>query len=226
MNETLVTRVTRIVGGGFHALLDAMEQAAPEAVMAQAIREVDQVIDEVRAELGRVLAARHIADSNLARLRQRHAELAAQIGVAVARGEDDLSRAGIAKQFDIESQWPVLDRAIAKATDDGRELEGYLLALQGRRREMEDALHDFIAAQATLERSATGGASPEAGIHRVERAESAFGRVLARQAGLGAAPVREGAVEAGRLKELAELARNHRIEERLAALKARQDPPL
>lgn len=62
MKETISTRVTRLVSGSLHALLDAMEQAAPEAAMAQAIREVEQVIDEVRAELGRVLASRHVAD--------------------------------------------------------------------------------------------------------------------------------------------------------------------
>jgi phage shock protein A len=199
-----------------------MEQAAPEAVMAQAIREVDQVIDEVRAELGRVLAGRHIAASNLARLDQRHEELSAQIEVAVGKGEDELSRAGIAKLLDIEAQRPVLEKAIAKAGEDEKELEGYLLALRARKRDMEESLNEFIASRAARERTgAAGGAPSDSGTRRVEQAESAFGRVLARQTGLASTAALDGAAEAGKLKELAELARAHRIEERLAALKAK-----
>lgn len=223
MKETIATRVTRLVSGSLHALLDAMEQAAPEAAMAQAIREVEQVIDEVRAELGRVLASRHVAESNLARLAERHAALAAQIAVAVEKGEDDLSRVGIAKQLDIEAQRPVLEKAVAQAGDDERELQGYLLALQGRKRDMEDALNDFLAARAQQARAGSGGAGPDSSAARAERAGSAFDRILARQTGVGSQAARDGAAEAAKLKELADLARNHRIEERLAALKARRE---
>jgi phage shock protein A len=223
MKETISTRVTRLVSGSLHALLDAMEQAAPEAAMAQAIREVEQVIDEVRAELGRVLASRHVAESNLARLAERHAALAAQIAVAVEKGEDDLSRVGIAKQLDIEAQRPVLEKAVAQAGDDERELQGYLLALQGRKRDMEDALNDFLAARARQARAGSGGAAPDGGAARAERAGSAFDRILARQTGVGSQAARDGAAEAAKLKELADLARNHSIEERLAALKAQRE---
>ena len=44
MTDTIASRVTRVVGGSVHALLDAVENAAPESTMAQAIREVDQAI--------------------------------------------------------------------------------------------------------------------------------------------------------------------------------------
>ncbi|SMF96432.1 phage shock protein A (PspA) family protein [Methylomagnum ishizawai] len=220
MKESIATRVTRIVGGSLHGLLDAMEQAAPEAAMAQAIREVDLAIDEVRAELGKALAHRHLAESNRARLETRHGELAAQIAVAVARGEDGLSRAGIAKQLDIEAQQPVLDQAIAAAVRDGQELESYLLALQAKKRDMEDALRDFIAARAAQQRGPVGGGGADTSAGRVEQAEAVFGRILARETGVVPAAARADAAEAAKLKELAELARNHAIDERLAQLKA------
>src|SRR5262245_18369637 len=51
MTDTIASRVTRVIGGSVHALLDAVEDAAPEGTMAQAIREVDQAVDEVRGEL-------------------------------------------------------------------------------------------------------------------------------------------------------------------------------
>ena len=61
MSETLSRRVDRLVSGGFHALIDAAENLAPEAVMNESIREIERAVDEVRAELGKVLAQKHLA---------------------------------------------------------------------------------------------------------------------------------------------------------------------
>src|SRR5437588_7548151 len=79
MSDTVASRVTRVIGGSVHALLDAVENAAPEASMAQAIREVDQAIDEVRSELGRVEAVKHLAVSSLNKLNSQKETLAEQI---------------------------------------------------------------------------------------------------------------------------------------------------
>lgn len=56
MSESLSRRVRRLVSGGFHAMLDGAENLAPEAVLNEHIREVERAIDEVRSELGKVLA--------------------------------------------------------------------------------------------------------------------------------------------------------------------------
>lgn len=220
MSETIASRVTRIVSGGFHALLDAMEQAVPETAMAQAIREVEQAIDEVRAELGRVLARKHVATSNLAQLKTRHAELSADVDIAVSRGEDELSRAGIAKQLDLEAQMPIVEKAITEAADNERELEGYLLALQAKKRDMEGALNELLAARTVAEKTAPSG-TDRTPSQRAERAGAAFDRLWARQTGIAGAGAADEAEAATKLKALAELTRNHRIEERLAACKAK-----
>ena len=47
MTDTIASRVTRVIGGSVHALLDAVENASPEATMAQAIREVDQATGNI-----------------------------------------------------------------------------------------------------------------------------------------------------------------------------------
>jgi phage shock protein A len=211
--------VTRIIGGSVHALLDAVENAAPEAVMAQAIREVDDAVDDVRAELGRVEAAKHLATSSLTKLNTHSVELAGQIEIALAKGDESLARAGVAKQIDIDDQIPVLQRSLQDAKDRGGELEGYIIALLAKKREMESALQDFIAASAAPSTPAGLAASARATQGKVERAGSAFDRVLARHTGIAGAtsPLNP---DANKLRELQELARNHRIEERLAALRA------
>ena len=219
MTDTIASRVTRVIGSSVHALLDAVENAAPEAAMAQAIREVDQAIDEVRAELGRVEAVKHLATSSLNKLNSQNEGLAGQIEIAVAKGDEALARAGIAKQVDIEDQIPVLQRSLHEAIDRSKELETYIAALLAKKREMESALQDFVAARTAAASPSSPSSATGTTQGKVERAGSAFDRVLARQTGITAATSTLNA-DASKLQELQELARTHRIDERLAALKA------
>jgi phage shock protein A len=224
VTDTIASRVTRVIGGSVHALLDAVENAAPEAAMAQAIRELDQATDEIRAELGRVEAVKHLATSSLAKLNTQNETLAGQVELAVTKGDEVLARAGIARQVDIEDQIPVLQRSLQDAIERGKELEGYIAALLAKKREMESALQDFLAARAAASApigSSSGGGPQGTVDSKAERAGSAFDRVLARQTGIAGitSPLNP---DAAKLRELQELARTHRIDERLAALKAAQ----
>jgi phage shock protein A len=219
MTDTIASRVTRVIGSSVHALLDAVENAAPEAAMAQAIREVEAAIDEVRAELGRVEAVKHLATSSLNKLNTQNEGLAGQVELAVAKGDEVLARAGIAKQVDIEDQIPVLQRSLRDAMDRSKELEGYIAALSAKKREMEQALRDFAAACAASTSAPGPNLASGTTQGKVERAGSAFDRVLARQTGITGATSALNP-DASKLHELAELARTHRIDERLAALKA------
>jgi phage shock protein A len=221
MTDTIASRVTRVIGGSVHALLDAVENATPEATMAQAIREVDQATDEVRSELGRVEAVKHLATSSLNKLNTQKETLSEQIDLAMGKGDEALARAGIAKQIDIDDQIPVLQHSLQDAIARGNELEGYIAALLAKKREMEAALQDFIAAHKAASAPAAANASSGTIQGKVDRAGSAFDRALARQTGLAGM---SSAVnpDAAKLRELQEMARAHRIDERLAALKAAQ----
>jgi len=227
MTDTIASRVTRVIGGSVHALLDAVENATPEATMAQAIREVEEAIDEVRGELGRVEAVKHLATSSLNKLNTQKETLGEQIEIAMAKGDEGLARAGIAKQIDIDDQIPVLQRSLQDAVGRGGELEGYIAALLAKKREMESALQDFIAAHAVASApSAMAGGTAQGRVDRrldgkVDRAGSAFDRVMTRQTGIAGA-VSALNPDAAKLKELQDMARAHRIDERLAALKAAQ----
>lgn len=219
MTDTIASRVTRVIGGSVNALLDAVENAAPEATMAQAIREVDQAIDEVRGELGRVEAVKHVAASSLNKLNTQKETLAEQIDIAMGKGDETLARAGIARQLDIDDQIPVLQRSLQDSIGRGKELEGYIAALIAKKREMESALQDFIASRAAATAPAPTNAASGTTQGKVDRAGAAFDRVMARQTGLAVAGSGVDA-DAAKLQDLQEMARAHRIDERLAALKA------
>ena len=224
MNENIATRVGRLVSGGFNALVDAIENTAPETVMDQAIREVDDAIADIRAELGKVVAKKHLASTRLMEENSKHEDAGEKIRLAVAQGRDDLAQVAIAKQMDVEAQIPILEAAISEAGDNERELEGYIRALQGRKREMQTELDNFRASREAA--SVPGGAldgKVTAGNpidDKVERANETFDRILNRNGGVPGPSGPQGRESATKLAELDELARQHRIEERLAQIKA------
>ena len=220
MSETLSRRVGRLVSGGFHALIDAAENLAPEAVMNESIREIENAVDEVRAELGKVLAQKHLAAKKMADESNRHEAIDANLQAAVAAGRDDLAEAGIAEQMDIEARLPVLENTIADCAAQEKELEGFIAALQAKKREMQQQLQDWRAAQQSMGtgKTASGNGSDLNRIARdAEKSGNAFNRVMDRQ---NAVHSSTDAAQLAKLKELEDLSRNNRIAERLAALKA------
>ena len=220
MSETLSRRVGRLVSGGFHALIDAAENLAPEAVMNESIREIERAVDEVRAELGKVLAQKHLAAKKMADESNRHEAIDANLQAAVDAGRDDLAEAGIAEQMDIEARLPILENTIADCAAQEKELEGFIAALQAKKREMQQQLQDWRAAQQSMGTGKTAGGNGS-NLNRIardtEKSGNAFDRVMGRQNSIHSST---DAAQLAKLKELEDLSRNNRIAERLAALKA------
>ena len=149
MSESLARRVARLVSGGFYAMLDKAEDCMPEAVMQENIRELERTIDEVRTELGKVLAQKHLATKKLADENNRHEQLAGQIATALDAGREDLAKAGIAEQLDIEARLPVLEQSLADCSSQERELDAFVAALLAKKREMQAAYRAETDAVAT-----------------------------------------------------------------------------
>lgn len=219
MSESITRRVARLVSGSVNALVDAVENSAPETVMEQAIRELDVAIADTRSELGQQVAQKHLASKKLMEENSRYEVLASQLEVAVANGRDDLAEAGIAEQMDIEARIPVLEAAIADGTAREKELEGFVQALQAKKREMQAELRAFVQAQQASSQAASAAAQRgDTAADKAGRASDAFGRVLEKASGIAGRDTNLG--NAGKLAELEDLARKNRVAERLAALKA------
>ena len=223
MSESIAARVGRIISGTVNRLVDAAENLSPEMVMEEAIREVDRAIDDVRTELGQVIAKKHLATSRLAEANGKHEDIAGKIEVAVKEGRDDLAETAVGQLLDIEAQLPILELAISDARDSEQELEGYVSALRARRREMEQELDQYRAAQSSVSGGGDqGGEASGPGVERaVEKAEATFNRMMARNGGVPAgAGMPADRETAAKLSELDELQRQNRIRERLSAFKA------
>ena len=220
MSETLARRVGRLVSGGFHAVVDAAENLAPEAVMNESVREIERAVDEVRAELGRVLAQKHLATKKMADESNRHETLSDSLQAAVDAGRDDLAEAGIAEQMDIEARLPVLENTIADCAAQEKELEGFIAALQAKKREMQQELQQWrVAQQNSGSSNAAGGSDLNRIARDVEKSGNAFDRIMGKQ---NAVYNSSDAAQLAKLEELEDLSRNNRIAERLAALKVKK----
>ncbi len=220
MTENIAGRVKRIISGGIDALVSTVENAAPVAVMEQAIAEVDQAIDDVRADIGRLIAQKHLIGKELAAKNGEHEDLAERTELAIQQSRDDLAEAAVSRQMDIEAQIPILEHDLAETGEKEKELEGYILALQAKRREMEVDLKAALAAE--RDEASMGAPVPAAAVadRSVTNASRAFERAMSAKSGVSLDRDHDVKAQAS-LRELDEMARQNRVRERLEAVKAR-----
>jgi phage shock protein A len=215
--ESALKRIGRVIAGMANLAIDAAEGVNPEAVITQAIREIDAAADEVRTDLGKATAERHRLDARRQQLLREKAELDARVRLALQENRDDLAEAGIARQVDIEAQVGVLERMLAE-TDEKIAQHGQTIdAIAASRREAEQTRKEFRESQS--EHHVDGQASgnkPAGPMTKVARAQAAATRVT----GVPASPVNTNAQTLG---ELAELQRDREVKSRLARLKSERN---
>lgn len=222
MTDSLRARVTRVIAGGAHALLDKLENIAPVAALEQSVRELEQVTADVRAALGLIVANRHLTQQQHLKLNQEHDAIGAALATAIANQRDDLAKPAIARQIDIEAQLPVLESSLSELAQQDKELSSFIDALMGKKREMQSAIADFEASRRSAE---SGSPSPRTGTTteaKVNAVQSAFDRTYQRQTGLSPAQHTASLQQSSKLLELNQLVLDNKINERLAALKASQ----
>ena len=205
MAENLMRRVGRIISGAAHHIVNCAEDAAPEVVMEQAIREVETAIDDVKVARGRAISARRLAESRLEEENARHEELKEQCEVAITAGKRNLAETGMGRMLDIEAQIPVLEAEMREAEKERAEIEGYLAALNGRKSEMIEDLRRLRDAQAQA--GAAGGTDPGSGsgpTRRADQARDAFDNAMERATGLRRGQAAVSASDARDLQQLEE----------------------
>src|SRR5580658_478030 len=212
--ESALKRIGRVIAGMTNLAIDAAEGVNPEAVIAQAIREIDAAADEVRVDLGRATAERHRLDARRQQLLREKAELDGRVHLALDEARDDLAEAGIARQIDIEAQVGVLVRLLGETDDKIAQLGQTVDAIAASRREAEQTRKEFRESQSARIVEGTGSRDASAdALTKVARAQAATARVT----GVPAAPANGNARALG---ELAELERDREVKSRLARLKS------
>lgn len=220
MSDSLRTRVTRVIAGGAHALLDKIEDVAPSVVLGQSVRELEQVTDDVRAELGLIVANRHLSQQQHLKLNKEHDAIGVALVTAITENRDDLAKPAIARQIDIEAQLPILESSLNELSMQDRELSGFIDALMGKKREMQRAISDFEASRRVSEGHANAKSSLVGAEAKIQSAQSSFDRTYQRQTGLSPNAQAANLQQSAKLTELNQLVIDNKINERLATLKA------
>ncbi len=220
MSEPLLSRVRRLISAGIEDAVDAMERARGPGVMREAIREVDRLIDEVRAAQDAAMTARLVAMRQQRLFRGSAATLEEKARFALAERREDLAEAAITRQIEFEAQASRLDPVQAAAAEEADRLGVCLTALTARKDDMNQALAAFEAARRDV--LPDGDMPVRPGLRtdrRLTRAEEAFDRAMA-GAGGACGLARADAQVASKVAELTMLQTGAAVAQRLAALRS------
>jgi phage shock protein A len=216
VTEGVVARIGRVMAGMAHSVVDMAEQSNPEAVLTQALREIDGAIDDVRTELGKAKGEQMRVEARMKELEEQRAALEQRIDTAIKNGRDDLAEAGIARQLDVEAQANLLAGLRAESAGEIRKLESSLEAIRASRREAEERLADLKRTTTVAPDGMVMGGrdrSVDRANAKVERAMNVTGRITG-------VPTGPAVQDAAALQDLEAMHRDNQIKERLAQLKA------
>jgi phage shock protein A len=214
LHEGILARMGRLLAAIASQTIDNAESNNKVALVKQAIREIDAGADEARYALGKSRAEEFRLKRRREELDAEAAALTEKIRLAIAENREDLARAGVARQIDLESQGIALERATDFIELEIDEQTKALQAMLGARREAEGRLADLelsLSQHAPLE---TGRAATATKSISPDRAMAAIARVT----GVPASSVLGD-------RELDELDRLHREKEiaaRLERIKSQQ----
>ncbi len=204
----LAARVKRLLTGSVGSLIKQLENMAPDAVANQAIEEIDNVKNEVRHELGKVEAEKHLTTTQLERVTKTLKGLDEQIETAIVEEREDLQEAAVDEQLGLETQIPILEKSLEIDEEKIVEYNGYIEALQSKKNDMRLELKE--------RREAKEFGSKEFET-KVEQAEDAFAAITSR---VGETMNID---KTKKLNELKDLTHKNRIKERLAEIKAKRE---
>ncbi len=218
MAESIFSRVSRLVSAKVEDTVDQMEQAGGDAVMREAVREVDRAIDEVKANQEAAMARRLQSVRQQKLLRERVEQLGEKAKFAIAEGRDDLAEAAVSRQIDFEQEFAKLEQVQTLASEEEARLEDSLSALKTRKQQMEESLSAFVISQREAAMGGDGAFHNERNVEKqVTRAEAAFDRAMTGAGGVGF--TRADADTINRVAEIDTMHKSSVIAERLAALK-------
>jgi phage shock protein A len=183
--------------------------------VSQAIREIESAENEAREALAAARAEEYRLNARRSEIEHEMTDLAGKIQGAIDDSRDDLARAGLARQMDLEAQFEVLSRAI---DENNEKIEHCVTSL----RAVLSALQDAEQRRADLEKSEAAAGMPSTGTARKQGGTSAAAKALrAGRAVARATGVPTGIPFSSDIDELSTLHRDKEIAARLARLKSR-----
>ncbi|PWC84104.1 phage shock protein PspA [Azospirillum sp. TSO5] len=215
---SIFSRLTDIVQSNLNSLLDRAEE--PEKLIRLIIQEMEDTLVEVRSSTVKIIAEKKEIERRVADLHRERDEWDRKAEVALTRDREDLAKGALMQKSKVAEQADALaeqlvqvEAALSKANEDIGRLQAKLTDAKTR----EKAL---VARTQT----ASNRVKVRTVLHD-ERINDALSRFEQVERNLDEMEGRVEAYDVGRTKslteEIAELEATHKVEEDLAALKAR-----
>ncbi|HUZ74426.1 MAG TPA: phage shock protein PspA [Stellaceae bacterium] len=214
----IFSRLADIVNSNINAILDRAED--PEKIIRLIIQEMEDTLVEVRSSAVRSIAERKEVERRVETMRREHDEWQRRAELALARGRDELAKGALTTKARIaealareERQLAQLALALDKQNEDIAQLQAKLADAKGREK-------------AIVARRNTASSRIRLRTHLYdERVTDALARFEQVERALDEMEGRVEAFELGRknadASAFATLEQDGRVEEELAALKAR-----
>ncbi|PXF29465.1 phage shock protein [Pokkaliibacter plantistimulans] len=214
----IFSRFGDIINANLTALLDRAED--PAKMIRMMIQEMEETLVEVRTTSARVIADRKEQERRVARLQQEASDWEAKARLAISKGREDLARAALAEQQAVEDSLKACSRELTI-------IEEQLQVLHEEIGQLQQKLDDAKAKQKALlvrEQTSRSRMDMRRSGNR-EKLEEAFRKFDAYERKMDNLEAQLESEDLGRGRslhdEFAELERNDKVEEALAALKAR-----
>ncbi|PWC56141.1 phage shock protein PspA [Azospirillum sp. TSO22-1] len=215
---SIFSRLTDIVQSNINALLDRAEE--PEKLIRLIIQEMEDTLVEVRSSTVKIIAEKKEIERRVGDLTRERDEWERKAEIALGRDREDLAKEALrlrtraAEEVDtLTEQLIQVEAALAKANDDIGRLQAKLTDAKNREKAL--VARTKTAANRVKVRERLNDDRINEALSRFEQVERNLDEL-------------EGRVEAhdlGRRKsvaeEIAELEATHKLDEELAALKAR-----
>ena len=216
MAEAVLVRIRRVIETNVQKAVELAERASGPVLMREAVRELERTEDKLRVDRDSADARRDRAADAQRQIKAKLAELDDHARYALGKGRDDLARAAVERQVDLESERDGWASAEAEAKVEARCLDQAIADIAARRQRLAKEL---AATQREAAPRAGAGESVQARVAKaMDRADRMFDRALAERS-----PVADPAETAVKMADIAALKRADAVDERLAALKAKAE---
>jgi len=141
----LFGRINDIISANLNEMIDRFED--PEKMLKQAIREMEDAINEARRETARAMAGEKLAAKELADNERQAGEWGQRAAQAVRAGDDGLARKALTRKQEHEKVSAALRDQTAAAAEASRVLRHQLEAMQAKLAEAKRRLGTLSARQ-------------------------------------------------------------------------------
>jgi phage shock protein A len=170
----LIRRISRLITADMHAVLDQLEE--PEAVLRQAIRDMDDQLADLNRQIQRSEAALAANDRRAAGLDKSLRELDAKLDLCFAENNDALARKLVKRKLETRR----LLEAIESTREDLATEVSSLSACSARQRDELEGMRQKAAVFLNAERNAAG--TRQSGEVSIDESEIDIALIAERQA--------------------------------------------